>query len=198
VSVEQKIPVSLDRTGLVTPGYLRDLRALVLNETADRLSADDAAEGWVDDALEDEQVTAEAVTRVLDQRYGINRVVFDPSDTEANRAAQARGFTVIPPRAFSKAAWKNVRRYEAARPAGQIMPSPKPFHPDGSELVTIDPADYTPPQVAFVKSVTALHERLIGRSISVVLADDRGWGFAGAYGNGRLTLNMASLMPALE
>lgn len=198
LSVEQKVPVSLDRTNLITPGYLRDLRALVLNEMADRLTVEDAAESWVNDALEDEKVTADAVVAVLDKRYGANRVVYDPSDSEANRIALSKGYSIIGGNSFSKKAWGNIRRFEAARPAGQVTPSPKPFHPDGRALDLIEPENYTDAQRRFVECVTELHERLIGRSITVVLTNEHGWPYQGVYGSGKLIFNMAYLSPTID
>jgi hypothetical protein len=193
VSVGQKVPVSLDRTNLITPGYLRDLRALVLNEMADQLSADDAAETWVDDAMEDEQVSDAAIAQALDLRFGKRRVVFDPSDMEANRIAASQGFTVINGRALSKRAWEHVRRAEAALPAGQVTPSPKPFHPEGAPLQMLEPERWSPEIRALVEYAKRVARQTIGKEIVVEIADDAGWPFRGAYGQRRLILNAGRL-----
>lgn len=135
VSVEQKIPVSIDRTNLITPGYLRDVRTAVINHTAHLLSKQDASEKWIDDALEDPDVSKEAVEKALDLRFGTKRVLADPSDPEAVGIAVSQGYTIIPSRGLSKEAFKNVRRFEAALPAGRVTPSPKPYSDDPSAPV---------------------------------------------------------------
>lgn len=193
VSVGQKVPVSLDRSNLITPGYLRDLRALVLNEVADQLDADDAAETWVDDALEDEQVSDAAVRRALDLRFGKRRVVFDPSDLEANRIAASQGFAVIQGRSLSRRAWEQVRRAEAALPAGQVTPSPKPFHPDGQPLRILAEEEWSAGMRELVAYAKRVAERTLGVEIRVEIADDSGWPFRGAYGQRRLILNAGRL-----
>ena len=197
VLVRQKVPLNSDRDN-VPPAFLRDLRALVVNEMAGDLTADSASANWVSEALEDDLIEKAAVEEVMTRRFGEKRVVHDPSDPEANRMAQSMGYTVIPGRALSSTAWSNVRRYEAVAPAGRIFPSPRPFHPEGEPLEMIEPAQYTPEQRLLVDGVEELHQRLIGRSIHVRLANDSGWGFNGVYGGGRLILNVATLRPRLD
>lgn len=196
VNVMQKVPLNIDRDN-VPPSYLQDVRALVLNEMAARIPTGDAAANWVNDALEDDLITGDAVRAVLDKRFGEKRVVFDMSDPEANRIALSEGYTVIPGRSLSAAAWSNVRQYGAALPAGQVTPSPKPFHPDGTPLTVIDPADYTAAQRAFVDDVQQLHRDLLNSSITVKLAKEPAWPYAATYGNGRMIVNMASVVPSL-
>lgn len=197
VNVMQKVPLNADRDN-VPPAFLRDVRALTLNKVAAYLTPDESAASWVTEALEDNLVDAWAVTKVLDRRFGEKRVVFDPSDREANRSAQAAGYTVIPGRALPSAAWDNVRQYGAAKPAGQVLPSPKPFHPDGEPLKVIDRSDYTDEQRAFVQQVGDLHLETIGKSIVVILADDREWPFSATYGNGQTIINVALREPSLN
>jgi hypothetical protein len=191
VNVMQKVPLNTDRDG-VTPSYLRDVRALVLNEMAGRMSVADSAEKWVDDALADDLVTPEAVERTMTLRFGEQRVVYDPSDQEANRIAAAQGYTVIPGNALSKQAWANVRSAGAARPAGQVTPSPKPFHPDGKDLVTIPPEEWTDGMKALVAYAEQFAQATLGRKPRVTLANDPGWGYNAAYGRADgLILNLA-------
>lgn len=197
VNVMQKVPLNADRDN-VPPAFLRDVRAIVLNEMADKLTEDQSAASWVTEALEDDLVEAHAIKQVLDKRFGEKRVVYDPNDQEANRAATAAGFTVIPGRALPAAAWEGVRQFGLARPAGHVMPSPKPFHESGRPLSTIAIADYTEQQHTFATQVAALHIETTGSAISVVLSDDRGWQFAGCYGGGQIIINVARLTPDLN
>jgi hypothetical protein len=120
VDVAQKVPLNMDRDN-VTPGYLRRLRQSVLDNTVELIDAEDANSKWVKDALP--TASPEAVGAVLDLRYGERRVVADPSDPEANKLAVAAGYTVIPPRAFSRGEWDRIREHDLAKPAGQVTPS---------------------------------------------------------------------------
>lgn len=190
----QKVPLNADRDN-VPPAFLRDVRALVLNEMASTLSDEDTTSVWVNEALEDDLITPEAVTAVMEKRYGEKRVVHDPSDPEANRIAVSQGYTVIAPGSFSKAAWGAIRAAGAALPAGRVTPSPKPFSPDGTPLTLIAPDDYTPEQASFVRAARQLHKDLVGKEIRVELTKDRGWRFAGVYGGGRVIFNVAAVRP---
>jgi hypothetical protein len=193
VNVMQKVPLNIDRDN-VTPSYLRKLRALVLNETTELLSTDDAGEKWVDDALADKEIEPEAVTAALDLRFGEKRVIYDPSDTEANRIAAAKGYTVIPGKALSKAAWGAVRSAQAARPAGQVTPSPKPFSPDGKPLSTIPEDEWTTEMKAMVEYARRFGRAVLGFTPGIRLTEDRGWQFAAAYGPGDgLILNVSRI-----
>lgn len=126
VDVAQKVPLNMDRDN-VTPGYLRRLRQTVLDNTVELIDAEDANSKWVRDALP--TASPEAVAAVLDLRYGERRVVADPSDPEANKLAVAAGYTVIPPRAFSRGEWDRIRQHDLAKPAGQVTPSPRGRRP---------------------------------------------------------------------
>jgi hypothetical protein len=190
VSVEQKVRVSLDRTGLVTPGFLRDIRAEVLNHTADLLTEAEASERWVSAALEDERIEAEAVETTLTTRFGENRVVYDPSDREANRIAMSKGYTVIPAASFSKAAWKQVREAEAALPAGRVTPSPDPYANGGADLQEVPHDGYE----ELVDYAQEFGLAVLGYTPRVRLVDDRDWGFRATFGPGHgLTLNLPTI-----
>jgi hypothetical protein len=185
VNVLQKVPLNSDRDN-VPPSFLRDVRALVLNAMAASLDGEQAAGVWVNDALEDDLIDPEAVTSVMAARFGAKRVTFDMNDLEANRSALAAGYTVVPSNTFSRDAWSKVRESGTTLPAGRLFASPKPMHADGTPLKTIDENDYTAEQARFARHVARLHRDLIGRDVAVILTNDRGWKFAGAYGTGML------------
>lgn len=196
INVMQKVPLNADRDN-VPPAFLRDVRALVLNETFNALTPEDASSNWVNEALEDELIEPTAIEEVLTKRYGEKRVVYDPSDPEANRIAMAEGYTVIPGRAFSGPAWEAIRSARAALPAGQVTPSPKPFSPDGTPLKLIDPKNYTEMESQFVRAVGRLHNDLVRRPIKVALTSERSWPFNAVYGGGRVIFNVAKCTPVI-
>lgn len=190
VSVGQKVPLTLDRTN-VPPAFLRAVRVGLLNAMAARLDSKEAAtETWVRDATGHPDALPGAVEQVMALRFGDKRVSYDPSDREANFLAVANGYTVVSGGALSAAEWENVRRANAVLPAGQVTPSPKPFHPDGDPLHLVDhPTDE---MLAFVEWARTLARDLLGvTNLRVVLADDPGWGFGGCYKSGELHVNVA-------
>jgi hypothetical protein len=94
VDIGQKVPLNMDRDN-VQPSYLRELRTLVLNEMHADLREGDATSSWVHDALGGPDTTDEAVTAVIQARFGAHCVSYDPSDAEANSRAVAAGFTLV-------------------------------------------------------------------------------------------------------
>jgi hypothetical protein len=94
VSVAQKIPLNRDRNN-VKPAYLRAVRTLVLNAMLDQMTEEDANADWVRQASSDPNCAPEAITRVLDLRFGELRAAFDPNDPEANKAWVAQGGTLV-------------------------------------------------------------------------------------------------------
>jgi hypothetical protein len=193
VNVMQKVPLNMDRDN-VPPAYLRDLRALVLNNAHGLMSKDDAAATWVTDALSDDAVEPEAVREVFAKRFGDKAVIHDPNDPEANKIAAENGYTVVPGRALPKAAWKNVKDSDVAKPAGQITPSPQPYQAEGEALALMNEGtwpDYVRNVADFAKMLAV--EVLEGAQITVRVANDPTWPWAATYGPGLLTLNLGRL-----
>jgi len=188
-NVAQKVPLTLDRAS-VLPSFLRDVEVAVLNAAHDLLPDDSATRGWVDEALADPRVTDTAVTTVIRQRFGERAVVYDPSDAEANKIALDRGYTVVTGSQLGKAQWAQVRRSRALLPAGQVTPSPKPFHPDGAPLTMLPESDWSAGLAEFVEYAQAAHRAVVGDGIVVVVANDPGWGFQAVYAPGRLIVNV--------
>ncbi len=135
VEVMQKIPLNMERDN-TTPGFLREINALVLNETHDLLEEEDVVRPWAREAASSPKCSDEAITTVLDKRYGEDRVSFDPSDLEANKIATAKGMTVVTSNSMTKGEWDNAKRAGAIKPAGEVTPSPKVLcgKNDGDEL----------------------------------------------------------------
>jgi hypothetical protein len=127
VAIAQRVPMNFNRDN-VPPAFLRRVRSLVLDQMFGRLKGEEVTQRWVQGALADAR--PEAVDHVLTQQFGDKRVVYDPSDPEANARAVMEGYTVIPSRTFGKEAWANIRAAGAAQPAGRVTPSPKPYSDD--------------------------------------------------------------------
>jgi hypothetical protein len=193
VNVHQKVPLNVDRDN-VTPAYLQTIRVLLANEMREQLTKDDTDQIWINAATEDERVAPEAVEKVLDERFGKKRAIFDPSDLEANKQLMNEGYTVIPGGSLSRDQWKNVRASGLAAPSGQIQPSGVQYHPDGDPERIIDPEKYTEGQRRMVQYTIELARRLIGIDLQVKIVNEAITLPHGAwYSKGLLAFNLGRL-----
>jgi hypothetical protein len=192
VNIGQKVPLNMDRDN-VTPAYLGRVRALVAEHMVDHLDEETANASWVRDAVSrhGEEMSGETIVRLADLRFGAKRVIYDPTDPEANALAASRGFTVVHGGSLNKAEWEAVRRVGAILPAGKVTPSPKPFHPEGNPLRL--QKVLTPAMDWFVGYARRLAQELMCVDVKVTLACDPSWHFMGAYGPGSLTVNVAKV-----
>ena len=196
VDICQKVPLNMNRDN-VPPSYLQKVRTLVLNEIHGLLTSEDAAEGWVNEALEGDDVSEEAVKAVVKQRYGSKVVVADPSDREAENRAKARGYTVVHGRSLSKKQWEAIRKADAIEPAGHVFPTKNiQYNVDGKPEKLVPKSAWTPAMHQVVNMIVRLSEKLIGFKVAVVIVNDRrhqGNQFSAWYGGGVLHLNLRRL-----
>lgn len=192
VNVHQKVPLNVDRDN-VTPSYLQALRVALAELIQDRLTKEDTSQVWVNAATEDERVEPEVVRRVLDERFGKKRAVFDPSDLEANKALMHEGYTIIPGGALSKGQWGHVRERNLALPSGKIKPSGVQHDPNGRPENVIPESSYSPGQRMFVEYVAALGERLLAKHLLVRLVSEIGEPHSAWYSSGTVTFNVGRL-----
>lgn len=174
IDISQKVPLNSDRDN-VTPAYLRRVRTLVVNAMHDELDAETASQGWVTAALEDKRIDDDAVRTVVRQRFGVGAVVQDPSDPEGTKISMSQGRTVIPSRAFTGAAWDSVRRAEAALPAGQVTPSPRPYSNDPGAPVRkeLTRDEWGPALERVAAYAAALALELMDVEVHVFMVNDR-------------------------
>jgi hypothetical protein len=195
VNIGQKVPLNLDRDN-VTPAYLRAVRAEVLNHAHKFLREDDSDATWITEALTDERTTAEALSAALDLRFGEKRVVFDPSDHEANKRAAAEGYEVIAARSLPKGVAGKARSLGVLEAAGAVTPSPRPYG-DDDDPRTLKPSDkWTPAEANMADYARALGERLLGRAITVKIVNDpKAMNFLATYAQltGTLEFNLRTL-----
>lgn len=192
-NVMQKVPLNSDRDN-VTPAYLRELRTLVLNEMHQEIRAEEATEPWIRDAAADDKVSPAAVETVMTLRFGDKRVIHDPSDQEGTKIAMSQGYTVIPPRALSGDEWQNVRKFQAALPAGQVTPSPRPYSPDGQAQKEVPRDKWTASMKKTSDYLIWVAWEILGREIEIKIVNDIAWPFGATFGPaGPLTLNLGRL-----
>lgn len=191
VNVEQKVPLNAERDN-VTPSYLAKLRTAVLDNAFDLLSADDAAEPWVEQAIEEAQPAA--VQAAIAKRFGEKRAVYDPSDPEASARLVSQGYTILHGRSLSSGAWAAVKRSEAAIPAGKIAPTTYArFSLDGAETA-IEGNRWTPGMKLLADYAVELAHFLLKRRIEVKFFSSVQMAWAACYGpGGPLCFNIGRL-----
>lgn len=198
----QRVPLSVDRDS-VTPSYLRSLRVHTLNVLHNQLQKGDAASVWAREAGGDTRVAPEAFGRLQSLRFGEKRVMFDPSDLDANQLAASKGYTVVPAGALTRDEHDRNRALRAnpettwatSLPAGQVTPSPKPYSEGGKPVPEIAEKDWTHGMWRVATFATALSAHMLGHRVRVqIVLGDIGWRPLATYGPGSpLTLNLRTL-----
>ncbi len=193
VDIQQKIPLNMDRDN-VTPGYLRKVRAEVLNGTHRLLEEDHASQSWVREACSDDRVSKEAILSVMGKRFGEGAVAYDPSDTEANKLSLVAGRPVVYGGSLSAGEWMNVRRAGALPAAGSVTPSPKPYSSEGKPLSIIPESKWTTEMRIFADRARFIGKDLLGDAIIIQFVRDPAWCFGGTFGpNGILVTNLSRI-----
>lgn len=179
IDVQQKIPLSNDRE-TVSPSFLQELYAQVLNHTYQELTEEHSSDVWVRTATSDENIQTDAVKQVVSKRFGDKVVVANPSDRKSIDEAIASGYRVVYGSEMSGSEWRNAK--------GIIKSSTEMF---GSSCVTGDPV--TPDEN--MEKVASLAKK-IAREIMDIKVEVRfaKWdGVAAQFGGGTLTFNVGAL-----
>jgi hypothetical protein len=196
VSIGQKVPLNSDRDN-VTPAYLRSVRVSVVNNMHEELTEEDTTSTWVNEATEDDRCDDEAVNTFRVKKYGEKSVASDPTNPEADAAAMAAGYVIIPSRGLSRGQRDNLYRGE------NLTTSSKEFPTAGKGAYSDDP-DAKPVKVYSESEMTdgmkrvrdyaeGVGRRLLGREIEVRMVYCKNfvgkrWG--AAYGGGVLDFNV--------
>jgi hypothetical protein len=190
VNCHQKIPLNADRDN-VTPAYVRELRAAMLNHMHKFLKGEsDVTQVWVREAAADERADKAAVEHVKTERFGEKAVAYDPSDPEGSKKAMAEGYTVIPGGALSKGEWNNLKRDNIVLPAGQVTPS-RPESSADSKKVTNE----TDGMRALRRLVNAMGHDLLGLEVNVAscFIESPGATVLASWGSKTITFNISRL-----
>mgnify|MGYP003656593851 CR=1 FL=1 len=190
VNIGQKVPLSMSRDN-VTPAFLQDVRALVLNETSKFLTEEEAQETWVTQASGDEKCSDEAIDDVLTKRYGEKRVMYDPSDPESSQLAASKGYAVIYGGSLNKGQHANVRSSGAAVSSGSLFPTDGvEFSPDGDPPIPEE--NWTDGMKRVAGYAKKLAKLLMDTTIQVRIHPKLA-GFAACYGDRTLCFSKKSL-----
>lgn len=189
--VMQKIPLTMDREG-VLPSFKKQLAVAALNNLQDQITGEDANTTWATEAVTSPDVSPNALNAYLDQKFGPKRVIFDPSDLEANHRAVEEGYILVTGSQLSGAAWANVKAANAMLPAGQVTPSAKPYSQNGDPLKLVK--EITPEMAEVETYAKKVAYVLMSVNISVRWAAEPTWPYAATYGKSHvLTLNAGQL-----
>ena len=192
LNVWQAVPLDMERVN-VTPTFLRKLRAATANAAHDLITENDASDSWAREAAASPEIEPDAYEAILDKRFGENRVMFDPSDPEANSRAQANGWTVVHPRQMSKGERNNRKEIERTtgrqmvRPAGQVFPT---HSKNTAEVHTVYPL--TPGMERVRKLTQKIAAVVLGKPMTVEVVKSRASASAW-YSSGVVTYNLQRL-----
>jgi hypothetical protein len=110
--IGQRVPMSVDRDN-VSPAFLRDVRAEVLNVLIADVPTAEISDAWVRDAMADERIAEDAVRGVVRKRWGDKVVVGVPGDARSREEAIVQGYRVVTGSEMSESEWDAVRAAEA-------------------------------------------------------------------------------------
>lgn len=197
INVMQKVPLNTDRDN-VSPTYRKDLLAYVLNEMHSHLDEKDVQQTWTTEATDSEKCKDDAMDSYLTKKFGEKRVVFDPSDPEANNRAMAEGYTIIPSRGLTEGQRTHVRdNVSLARPSGHIFPTDNPYStdPGAPSVKVLEEHELTKGMRHLRDYAKALAKELMFVNITVNFVHTTN-GFAACYGGRTLDFNVFRLSRA--
>jgi hypothetical protein len=168
VEVCQKVPVNLERD-FVSDAYKTAVYVAVINEMHAELSKEDMAAIWVQRALEDDRISAQAATKVLHAQFGENAVLEDLVDRPANSNAQSHNVPVIPRGALNKKQLANLKEKAKLKTASKAGFSTD-YQCDQSKIVL--PAQYSTDLKRFVKLIEDTTPFLLNHPVTVRAIDD--------------------------
>jgi hypothetical protein len=193
VSIDQKCVLNMDRDN-VTPAYLRNIRTHVVNAMHAQLGEADANTPLVNEALANEQASAEAVNHALDLKYGEKRAIWDASDLEANMNLVEEGYTLIKGGQLTGDQWANAKKHDPTlRPSGQIKPTKKALFGPGGKDTWVPREKWTPAMGAVVAYTANVCREMTGSRVEISILSDITEDWAACYGSQGLVFNLGRL-----
>lgn len=190
INIGQKVPLNADRDN-VTPAYMREVRTYVLNHMHPSLKGkEEAAKTWVREAMTDPRIEKDAFEKAKTEAFGKDTVSYDPSDPQANKAAAAEGYTVIPGGALPAGAWDNAKRFGVVAPAGRVFPT-HPEHAEDAVIITADEQSAGMKQLA--QFTQAMADVLINLKVSVLFINNPRASMAASWSGRQITFNVGRL-----
>lgn len=199
IDIQQKVPVPRDRDS-VSPSFLTKLRVAIVNNFHEELDEEDAAEAWVSEAIESDDIEKEAFDEVFEARFGEDTVIADPSDREAERRGAAAGYNVVHGGSGGKGFWGNVHRFETTKPAGKVFATAHPEFSENGRDTRVPKDKWTDGMKAVVKYLIYVSNKLLApemkrkeEDVQITIVCDNHNRFRAWYGCSTYTLNLQVL-----
>lgn len=181
VDIRQRVPLNTDRDN-VTPHYLETVRALVVNNFHQELTADDAQASWVRLAAASDKIEKEAYNNIETKIHGEKKVVVDPNDPESANKAAAAGYSLIYGRTLTPGEFENNRRFNTIPTSSSLFPTPRPYSEDGPPVKIIPESEWTDGMRLIHKYSVALAMELMRVELSVRFVNAPNNNFGACYG----------------
>jgi len=110
IDIQQRIPMGINRD-TISPAFLKDVFAEVLNVTFEDIEKEEASESWVRDGFSDERATKEATKNIFHKRFGDKVVTATPTDPLSMDRAILHGHNVVHGSEMSKEEWDKTRQH---------------------------------------------------------------------------------------
>ena len=123
VDVQVKVPLDEKRDN-VKPKYLRKIYTEVLNAVHYMTEAEEFSEAWVKSAIEEPEISREAVRATLKGRYKAERAVFAVIDQDACQRAYRAGYAVINKGSLSAKEIRAFQEHCGVADADVLFPTP--------------------------------------------------------------------------
>jgi hypothetical protein len=135
-----------------------------------------------------DDISAEAIKKVIEDRFDRNPVSFDPSDMEANNVAASMGSRPVSGGAMPREMWTQARKHEVIKPAGKVFPTPRPYGNDGPLEEVVPEHNWTGAMKQVAKFSKWAANVALGIDITIKITK-AGTAFAACYGGRQLTFN---------
>ena len=180
VDIQQKIPLGINRD-TISPAFMKDVYAEVLNATYDLIEEDEASDTWVKIGFSDtDRVTKEASKEILTKRFGEKICSPTPSDPNSIDDAISEGYSIV--RGLSKDEWNTIR-------TNDIMPSSSELF--GHEIQNAKDFEPTMNMNVFSRLAKKIAKEFLGINIEVRFVEFQG--VPAQYGNRTFTVNVKGL-----
>ena len=183
IDVQQKVPLSSDRDK-VDGKYLKDIYALVLNNTVSEVSKENISQTWIRSALDSDKVEPQAIMEVKTKRFGAKAVISNPFDPNADDEAISKGYKVIRGSEMSGNEWAAMKAH------GGLVSSSSMF---GKTGISVEHLQYEKHHYPLTRLASRIAKDFMDVSLRFVFYREAKINAAASYGDSQLSFNLAHL-----
>lgn len=182
IDIQQKVPLGTDRD-TVSPAYLKDVFAEVLNHTSDYIDTEDSSEGWIRAGVSDERISGDALKDIIGKRFGDKVCVADSNDPNSIDDALSHGYNVVYGREMGKDEWANVKKHGLIKSSSELF---------GANFCSAEEVRPNEDQERAAEYARRIAKRCLGISVAVRFVRSKASECAD-YGSQILTFNLSRL-----